>query len=84
MRRLQEGRAPALRSDKMRELWRLGAPTVMEQALQTFVLYIDTAMVGRIGAGASAAVGLTTTVNWLFNGIFFQRKRSYAFPYRQI
>ncbi len=71
VRRLQEGRAPALRSDKMRELWRLGAPTVMEQALQTFVLYIDTAMVGRIGAGASAAVGLTTTVNWLFNGIFF-------------
>lgn len=60
-----------LKSDKLQEMWCLGAPTVMEQALQTFVLYIDTAMVGRIGAGASAAVGLTTTVNWLFNGIFF-------------
>lgn len=57
--------------DMIRELWFLGAPTILEQALQTAVLYVDTAMVGHIGAGASAAVGLTTTVNWLLNGIFF-------------
>ncbi len=55
----------------MRNLWVLGAPTILEQALQTAVLYVDTAMVGHIGAKASAAVGLTSTVNWLFNGIFF-------------
>lgn len=58
-------------SRMMRNLWILGAPTILEQALQTAVLYIDTAMVGRIGAQASAAVGLTSTVSWLFNGIFF-------------
>lgn len=55
----------------LRQLWVLGAPTILEQILQTAVGYVDTAMVGALGAGASAAVGLTTTVNWLFNGIFF-------------
>ncbi len=54
-----------------KSLWVLGAPTILEQALQTAVVYIDTAMVGHIGAQASAAVGLTATVSWLFNGVFF-------------
>jgi putative MATE family efflux protein len=49
----------------------LAWPTVVEQALQTIVQYADTAQVGQIGASASAAVGLTTTVTWLINGIFF-------------
>ncbi len=60
-----------LKNSKMHELWDLGAPTILEQALQTIVAYVDTAMVGQIGAIASAAVGLTTTVNWLLNGILF-------------
>lgn len=47
---------------------RLAWPTVVEQALQTVVQYADTAMVGRIGASASAAVGLTVPVMWLVNG----------------
>ena len=46
-------------------------PTIVEQLLQTVVSYVDTAMVGQIGAIASAAIGLTATVNWLFNGMFF-------------
>ena len=48
----------------------LAWPTVVEQALQTIVQYADTAQVGQIGASASAAVGLTTTVTWLINGVF--------------
>lgn len=55
----------------LRELWILGAPTIVEQLLQTMVGYVDTAMVGRLGAKASAAVGLTASVNWLFYGIMF-------------
>ena len=43
----------------------LSWPAVLEQALQTLVTYIDTAMVGRLGAQASAAVGLTSTMTWL-------------------
>ena len=45
----------------------LAWPTVLEQILQTAVSYVDSAMVGRIGAHATAAVGATTTVNWLVN-----------------
>ena len=46
----------------------LAWPTVVEQFMQTAVQYIDTAMVGSLGTAATAAVGSTTTVNWLVNG----------------
>lgn len=43
----------------------LAWPTMLEQLMQTAVQYIDTAMVGTLGTEATAAVGSTTTVNWL-------------------
>ncbi len=43
----------------------LAWPTMLEQLLGTAVQYIDTAMVGSLGTEATAAVGSTTTVNWL-------------------
>ena len=43
----------------------LAWPTMLEQLMQTAVQYIDTAMVGSLGTRATAAVGATTTVNWL-------------------
>ena len=46
----------------------LAWPTVLEQFMQTAVQYIDTAMVGTLGTEATAAVGSTTTVNWLVSG----------------
>ena len=45
----------------------LAWPTMLEQLMQTAVQYIDTAMVGKLGTQATAAVGATTTVNWLIN-----------------
>ena len=45
----------------------LAWPTMLEQLMQTAVQYIDTAMVGALGTQATAAVGATTTVNWLIN-----------------
>lgn len=48
-------------------IFALAWPSIVEQALQTIVQYADSAMVGRIGPQASAAVGLTTTVTWLIN-----------------
>ena len=39
--------------------------------LQTLVQYIDAAMVGRIGADATATVGMSTSVTWLVNGPLF-------------
>ena len=45
----------------------LAWPTMLEQLMQTAVQYVDTAMVGTLGTQATAAVGSTTTVNWLIN-----------------
>ena len=46
----------------------LAWPTMLEQLMQTAVQYIDTAMVGSLGTQATAAVGATTTINWLISG----------------
>ena len=46
----------------------LAGPTMLEQLLQTAVQYLDTAMVGALGTEATAAVGVTTTLNWLISG----------------
>lgn len=48
-------------------IFTLAGPTIFEQFMQTAVQYIDTAMVGRLGTSATAAVGSTVTINWLVN-----------------
>ena len=40
---------------------------MLEEELRTVVQYVDAAMVGRLGADASATVGITTMVTWLIN-----------------
>lgn len=45
----------------------LSLPTVAEQILSTLLQYVDTAMVGRLGEQATAAVSITTNVTWLVN-----------------
>lgn len=46
-------------------IFTLAGPTMLEEFLHTAVQYIDTAMVGSLGTVATAAVGATSTVNWL-------------------
>ncbi len=46
-------------------IFALAGPTMLEQLMQTAVQYVDTAMVGSLGTQATAAVGATSTVNWL-------------------
>lgn len=50
----------------------LAWPTIVEQILQTAVNYVDTAMVGSIGAqatNATAAIGVNTSTIWLILGV---------------
>ncbi len=56
-----------IKSNTFFTIWTLAWPTMLEQLMQTAVQYIDTAMVGSLGTQATAAVGSTTTVNWLVN-----------------
>jgi len=51
--------------DVLDDIGRDNVNTMLEQMMQTAVQYIDTAMVGSIGTHATAAVGSTTTINWL-------------------
>ena len=53
--------------DMLPAIFALAWPTMLEELLQTAVQYIDTAMVGSLGTQATAAVGATSTVNWLFS-----------------
>ena len=50
-------------------IFTLAWPTMLEQLMQTAVQYIDTAMVGSLGTQATAAVGATSTVNWLIGSV---------------
>ena len=47
----------------------LAWPTILEQTLSTLVSYVDTAMVGRLGTQATAAIGCTMTVNWMLGSV---------------
>ena len=59
------GRTRKLNPEMISVILTLAWPTMLEQLMQTAVQYIDTAMVGSLGTQATAAVGATTTVNWL-------------------
>ncbi len=48
---------------------RLAWPAIIAQLSSILMQYIDAAMVGRLGADPSAAVGLVSTSLWLFWGV---------------
>ena len=47
----------------------LSWPTILESLLETIVQYVDTAMVGHLGADATATVSLSSTYTWLINSV---------------
>ena len=49
-------------------IWALAWPAILEQILQVSVTYVDSAMVGSLGASATAAVSVPTSTIWLVNG----------------
>ncbi len=53
------------RAQLLGTLLALSVPTMLEEMLATLLQYVDTAMVGRLGERATAAVSITTTINWL-------------------
>ncbi len=46
----------------------LAWPTIAEQLLQVLVTFVDSAMVGSLGASATASVSVPTSTIWLVNG----------------
>ncbi len=48
-------------------VWRLSVPAILTQITAIVMQYIDSAMVGRLGPQASAAIGLVASSTWLMN-----------------
>ena len=48
---------------------KLSIPAILTQIATIVMQYIDSAMVGRLGENAIAAIGLVSTSTWLFGGI---------------
>lgn len=58
-------------SGQLARVWRLSVPAILTQITSIVMQYIDSAMVGRLGAGASAAIGLVSSSTWLMGGFVY-------------
>ena len=57
-------------TDTFKAIITLALPMIAEEIMSTLLQYVDTAMVGRLGATATSSVNLTATVNWLIGSLF--------------
>lgn len=53
------------------QVFKLSLPAILTQITTIVMQYIDSAMVGNLGANASAAIGLVASTTWLFNGVTY-------------
>ena len=56
-------------SDTARIALALSIPSILEQLVVTAMGYIDAAMVGHIGAEATASIGIVSSSTWLLHGV---------------
>ena len=68
MIKLIQSGAPLSLGQRLKLTASLSWPAIMAQLSSILMQYIDAAMVGRLGAADSAAVGLVSTSLWLFWG----------------
>ena len=61
----------------------LSIPSILEQLVVTAMEYIDAAMVGHIGAGATAAIGIVSSSTWLLNGILLGLSTAFSIQIAQ-
>lgn len=54
---------------QLSRVWKLSVPAILTQITTIAMQYIDSAMVGHLGANASAAIGLVSTTTWLMSGV---------------
>ena len=60
---------PMTLGQQLRLTVQLSIPAVIAQLSSIIMQYIDAAMVGSLGAEASASIGLVSTTTWLFWGL---------------
>ena len=65
---IREGREMT-QGEKLRLIVGLSIPSILAQLSATVMFFIDAAMVGHLGAKATAAIGLVETTGWLLGGL---------------
>lgn len=66
--RIREGKDISNR-EKLALIIGLSIPSILAQITSTLMFFIDASMVGRLGAEASAAVGIVDSTTWLFGSL---------------
>ena len=66
--KMRSGGAMSTR-EQIHLILQLSLPAIMAQLSHIVMQYIDAAMVGHLGASASASIGLMASSTWLFNGM---------------
>lgn len=74
---ISSGRVGTL-GHKLSMVARLSWPAIMAQLSTILMEYIDASMVGRLGAGPAASIGLMATTTWLFWGLGTATGTGYA------
>ena len=69
VRALLQRDAPLTKKAQLRALIQLSLPAIFAQLTSIMMQYIDAAMVGALGAEASAAIGVVSTSTWLLSGL---------------
>ena len=62
--------SPMTFSQRLSLTLRLSFPAILAQLSSIVMQYIDAAMVGSLGAEASASIGLVASTTWLFSGLY--------------
>ena len=68
LRMIREGKTMTLRQ-QLSLVVQLSIPAIVAQFSSIAMQYIDAAMVGSVGADASASIGLVSTSTWLKSGL---------------
>ena len=63
---------------------RLSVPAILAEVSAIAMQYIDSAMVGSLGASATAAIGLVSTTTWLFGGICISAATGFSVQIAQL
>lgn len=68
LEKIRQGQ-PLTGMDKLMLIVSLSLPSMLAQISSVLMFFIDAAMVGRLGAAPSAAIGLVESTTWLFGSI---------------
>ncbi len=68
LKQLRDGQKLTLQQ-QLGLIFRLSIPAILAQISSIVMQYIDASMVGHLGAGGSAAIGLVSSSTWLLGGL---------------